>query len=442
VGSTGAGAGTPSRAAAEDVFRREYGRVAAAIVARLGQASTTPAGDALDVAEDAVQEAMVAAVRVWPHTGPPDDPTAWLYSVAWRRALDRVRTARRRGQILRSHADGKISAAQEEILAPAATSSLDDELALLLLCCHPSLTPVSRVALTLKIAGGLGTRAIADALLVSERAVAQRLVRAKRRLREPGVPLGLPDGADQVERIDAALDALYLMFNDGYTTGESAGGSVLREAIRLVEVLVEHPIGRRPDALALTALMHLQAARLPARIVDGVFVPLEEQDRGLWDRRHIDRGLACLALSATGSQVSPFHLLAGIAAAHSVSPSFGATDWKRIESLYGSLEAVNPTPVVRLNAEVARLMAALHGEGSGTSPSDAEVASVRLSLRRLDALADEPSMAGYSPWHATRADLLRRLGRTDEAMRCLQAAMRSARSEPERLYYARQAATN
>jgi RNA polymerase sigma-70 factor (ECF subfamily) len=375
----------------------------------------------LDLAEEVVQDAMVRALETWPYRGVPENPERWLMRVARNRAIDVLRRESSVGQ--RSTADRELSSTVDS------RRSTDEELSMILMCCHPDIPRESQVALTLKIVGGFGVREIARAFLVREDAVAQRLVRAKRRIREGKVTLDVP-GPDEIdERMDSVLDVLYLMFNEGY---EAAGGDDLTrvelcaEAIRLAGLLAGHPASCRPELHALLALMLFQASRLSARNApDGGLLLLAEQDRSLWDRGCIDAGLAHLERSAEGSRLTVFHLEAGIAACYVTAPSYGETDWQRILELYDALLERSGSPVVALNRAVAVGM--LEGPAA--------------ALRVIEAIAHHDALERYFLLPATRGELLQRLGQSDAAADEYRRAISLPCSEPERIFLLRRLAT-
>ena len=381
------GASSRSTAAdrADDLFRRAGARVVAALAASLG-------AEHLELAEDAVQDALVAALRSWPHRGVPDDPAAWLYRAARNRALDILR--RDRGAPVDDDAPA---------IAPGERWSevdvRDAELRMVLMCCHPRLPPNSRVALALSVVGGLTAPEIARALLVAEPAARQVLVRAKRRLREEHVELTLPGVADIDERLDATVSAIYLMFNEGYCAfdGERlVRPELCHEAMRICGLLLDSPVTTRPRIHALAALLSFQAARLSTRTdAAGNVVRLADQDRSRWDRRLIRLGFDRLADAAKGDEVSSYHLEAEIASHHARAASFAATDWDAIVQAYDALLALNPSPVIALN----RVVAVAERDGPGTV------------MAELERLATIPALAAYPFFHTTRGDLLRRAGR-------------------------------
>jgi RNA polymerase sigma factor (sigma-70 family) len=387
------------------VWREECARIVAA-VARV----TRDVG----LAEDCAQEAWVAALEHWPIDGVPDNPAAWLTTTAKRRALDRLRhttQAQRQHEALGLDADARQSHLApdvlEQVMALEADPIGDDLLRLVFTACHPVLSTDARVALTLKVVAGLSTAEIARAFLVPEPTVAQRIVRAKKTLHSAQVPFELPPPAELAERLASVLEVVYLVFNEGYTATE--GEQWLRpelqqEALRLGRVLATLA-PEEPEVAALLALMQLQASRNAARVdAAGGPVLLTDQDRGRWDRGLIDAGLSALqraeALATShGRPLGPYALQAAIAACHARAPTADATDWPSIAALYQALARTAPSPVVELNRAVAVAMA--QGPAAG--------------LVIVDALRDDPRLAGYHWLPSVRADLLARLARQEEA---------------------------
>lgn len=370
------------------LFRRSAGRIVAALVQALGAGR-------LDLAEEVVQEAMLEALRRWPYKGIPDNPAGWLYRVARNRALD----ALRRNATLHGRLEGLPADDLHGSGDPAVEDPLGDaELTLVFLCCHPAVPPVSQVALTLKVACGFDASEIAAALLVKPIAVRQRIVRAKRRLREPDISFELPPPDALPARLPPVLRVLYLVFNEGYWShgaDDLVRPELCGEAIRLGELLARAPETEDPEVHALLALFWFQASRLAARENGSAdLVLLEDQDRSRWDADAIARGLRHLDLAASGESLTPYHLEAGIAACHAVAPSVEETDWARILDLYDHLAARTPTPVVVLNRAVALSM----------------VEGPERGLESLEALADGARMRGYPLFPATRAELLARSG--------------------------------
>lgn len=373
----------------EHLFRREFGRLVAMLTRHAGVAY-------LRVAEDVVQDALVQAMVTWPFTGVPDNPSAWLLQTARRRALDHARRRTRWHSTQR-----ELTTFVQEGLAAALAAPpdrfedeiRDSELRMMFVCCHPALGPESQVALTLKTLCGFGEAEIAAAFLVTEAAVTKRLVRARRCLRERGVTIELPPSEALAARVATVLHALYLLFNEGYKA--SRGDALLRadlcaEAMRLTEALAAHPIGDTPTTHALMALMCFHAARLPARVGgDGGLLVLAEQDRRLWDRDEIHRGLAHLARSAAGPAVTRLHVEAGIAACHALAADAASTDWPRVLALYDLLLAMEGSPVVALNRAVA--VSRVHGPHAG--------------LRALREIEGRDALDGYHLLHAVTGQL-------------------------------------
>lgn len=394
----------------DDIFRREAGRLVPFLLRRLGPRH-------FDLAEDAVQDAFVEALRRWPMSGVPDDPRAWLLRAAHRKALDRLKrdsTAVRRAHLL---------AAEPLVMELEPARDLPDEVAVLLLACHPALPRDSQVALALRTLGGLSTPEVARALLISESAAAQRIVRAKREIEREGAP-PISD-ADLEPRIDAATDVLYLIFNEGHhaTDGlDLVRSQLVGDAIHLAELLATTVATSRPRVHALLSLMHLGASRLAARTDSlGDLVLLEAQDRSRWDPGHFARGFQHLDLSARGPEVSRFHLEAGIAAIHAGAHLAGETDWARILELYDELMARFPSPVAALN----RAVAVLHVHG-------AEAAEMALRPAQAD-----PSLASYALLHAVAAEFARERGEVARAAALLDRALACPCSEPQRRFLAR-----
>jgi RNA polymerase sigma-70 factor (ECF subfamily) len=398
--------------ALERSFREESARALATLIRLLGD---------FDLAEEALQEAFATAVTAWPADGVPDSPRAWLVAVARRRAIDRLRRAKRFEAKARELVSGQPVAVDEEA-EPEPVE--DDRLRLVFTCCHPALAREAQVALTLRTICGLTTEEIARAFLVPLPTMAQRLVRAKEKIRAAGIPYAVPRASSIEERLESVLAVVYLVFNEGYAA--TAGDALVRtelcqEAIRLGRLLVELGAGRAEwrEADALLALMLLHDARREARVAaDGSLVLLENQDRSLWDKGRIAEGLERVERSLRAGRAGPYALQAAIAALHVRAERPSETDWRQIAGLYDLLLRVLPTPVVELNRAVA--VAMVDGPERG--------------LLLLDALAARGELRGYHLLPAARADLLRRLGRVDEAREAYRAAARLASLEPERRF--------
>ncbi len=378
------------RSAAEAVFRAECGRITASLIRISGS---------FDRAEDAVQEAFAAALAAWPEKGIPENPGAWIMAVAHRRLIDAVRRERTRvakQDALRAEMDGADSTGPDWDRSPMEYP--DDRLRLMFTCCHPALNREAQVALTLRTLGGLSTPEIARAFLVPEPTLAQRLVRAKRKIQEARIPYETPSPDRLGERLGPVQAVIYLIFNEGYTA--SSGDTLIRrdlcaEAIRLARVLCSL-LPREPENIGLLALMLLHHSRRDARTEDGALVTLEEQDRSRWDRPAIAEGLALLEQVLGLGRPGPYQLQAAIAALHSQAASPEETDWPQIAALYEKLREINPSPVIALNHGVAIAMSRTLDEG----------------LRRIDELG---ALDHYYLFHAARADILRRMGRASEA---------------------------
>jgi len=375
------------------------------------------------LAEELAQDALLAALESWPRTGVPRNPGAWLMATAKHRAIDRLR---RNQRLERKHEElGRELEARQEAAGAGLDAALDDDigddlLRLMFTACHPVLSTEARVALTLRLLGGLTTEEIARACLVSEPAIAQRIVRAKRTLAEARVPFEVPRGAERAARLSSVLEVVYLIFNEGYAA--TAGDDWMRpglceDALRLGRILAEL-VPQEPEVHGLAALMEIQASRSAARTGPaGEPVLLPDQNRTLWDALLIRRGLAALdRAEALGGALGPYALQAAIAACHARAASAGETDWVRIVALYDALAQLAPSPVVELNRAVAVAMA--YGPAAG--------------LERVDALAEEPALRGYHLLPSVRGDLLRRLGRLKEARAEFERAASLSRNARER----------
>jgi len=396
-----------------EVFRLEYARVVASVLRIVRD---------IDVAEEVVQEAFAQALDHWPAHGTPDRPGAWLLTTARRRALDRLRRARRADAHAESLAyeTGLGATGGPDVADPETIP--DDRLRLIFTCCHPALPADSRVALTLRLVGGLSTLEIARAFLVPEPTIAQRLVRAKRAIRERGLVYEVPEGDELAARLPAVLSVVYLIFNEGYAAHTGAAlvrDDLCAEAIRLGGMLAEL-MPDEAEALGLLALMELQASRAAARAdADGNLVLLADQDRARWDRARIARGLAWLARAGSIEHGGPYQLQAAIAACHARAASWEATEWPRIVTLYATLAEVAPSPVVDLNRAAAIGMA--EGPAAG--------------LAALDRI-DVAPLRAYHLLPAARAEFLRRLGRRAEAAAEYRAALGLVDNTRERAFLA------
>ncbi len=373
----------------ERVLREERGRLTGALVRILGD---------WDVAEELVQDAAVAALEHWPSEGVPRNPGAWLMTAARRKAVDRLRRdARYRDRMRLLTAE---ASREEPPIDTGGPMAADDRLRLIFTCCHPALNREAQVALTLRTVGGLETSAVARAFLVPEATIAQRLVRAKRKIRDAQIPYRVPEAAELPPRLGEVLSVLYLVFNEGYlaSSGDAAERRELARDAEWLTSLVSRLMPDEAEVLGLLALMRLHLARVEARFApDGSLVLLPDQDRGRWDRAAIDAAVELLERAERIGRPGPYQLQAAIVATHARAPSWAETDWSAVVRLYDALRRLEPTPVVALN----RALAVAERDGPGAA------------LAELDGLVDR--LDGYHLFHAARAELLRRVGQTDAA---------------------------
>src|SRR5689334_2716337 len=381
------------------IVRAEHGRVVAQLIRRLGD---------IDLAEDTVAEALVTALEKWPVDGMPPNPGPWLTTTPGNKPIDRIRREQKR--------DAKH---QEALMISDDTPHQptgpveDDRLRLIFTCCHPALAPENRVALTLRLLGGLTVAEIANAFLVPETTMAQRITRSKQKIKAANIPYRVPQAADLVERLTGVLAVLYLIFNEGYlSSGPAMRIDLAEEAIRLTRQLAE--MVESPEVDGLLALMLLTEARRPARVADGVLVTLEKQDRSLWDCALVDEGHALVRRCLATNQPGPFQLQAAINAVHTDALDASMTDWSQIVKLYDQLLVLTPSPIVELNRAVAV----------------AELDGPEVAL----AIVERLELTGYHAFHVTRAELLRRLGREDEARAAYEAALELTENEAERAH--------
>ena len=373
----------------------------------------------LDLAEDVVQDALLKALQQWPFKGVPEEPAAWLTLVAKNRALDLLR----RDASLASKVE-QLELALPRLAFPTTASEveMDDQLALILMCCHPALPIEYQIALTLKTACGFSTAEIARAFLTPQTTIAQRLVRAKRQIREHDIVIDPPDAGDLPARIDSVLRVIYLLFNEGYAA--TSGDDLVRtdlceEAIRLGVLVIDQSSLQLPAAHALLALMMLQAARLPARTLeDGTLAVLADQNRQLWDRKLIALGMRHFGESASGETITTYHLQAEIAAVHATAPSDQATNWEKLVALYDDLYELEPTPIVLLNRAIA--ISRCRGPHAG--------------LSALETIDEHQALRNYHLLPAVAAELWKQAGDTRRAAQAYQRALSCPCSAPERAF--------
>jgi RNA polymerase sigma-70 factor (ECF subfamily) len=395
------------------IYRTDSRRVLATLIRLLGD---------FDLAEEALHDAFMAALERWPNEGLPRNPRTWLVSTGRFRAIDRLRR-RRTFDAAVTHLANEVEASTAADIALDDEAIGDDRLRLVFTCCHPALSPDAQIALTLREVCGLTTEQVAHAFLTPAPTIAQRIVRAKAKIRDARIPYEVPSLTDLPARLDSVLHVIYLVFNEGYLA--SSGDALMRadltcEALRLARLMVE--LLPEPEAMGLLAMMLLHESRRPARTTpDGELVLLDEQDRSLWNRQQIAEGLALVERALSSRRIGPYSLQAAIAAVHAEAPNPGWTDWAQIVGLYDVLLRVDPSPIVELNRAAA--IAMRDGPAAG--------------LTLIDRLLARGELGGYLHAHTARADLLRRLGRTDEAIEAYERASSLTTQETEQRFLTR-----
>lgn len=404
---------TVATAEVERVFREEYGRLIASLVRRFGD---------IDIAEEAASEALVAALEKWQESGVPPNPGGWLTTTAGNRAIDRLRREKLRDDKHRQAVEMYDDTPHESL--GLFEDNEDDRLRLMFTCCHPALAPEARIALTLRLLGGLTVEEIAQAFLVPETTMGQRITRAKKKIAAAKIPYRVPEAEDLPSRVATVLAVLFLVFNEGYLAsgdGDPVRAELTAEAIRLARIL-HGLMPDEPEVTGLLALLLLTEARREARVRGGELVRLDDQDRGGWDRSLIAEGHDLVRECLARNQPGRYQILAAISAVHTDAPTAEATDWSQVATLYDQLARIDPSPIVALNRAVAI------GELDGPE----------VALAQVDQLVvTAPVLASYHAFHATRADFLRRLGRSAEAREAYDAALAVCDNTAERAYLSR-----